>query len=183
MEEDEALVQRIRGGDTAAFDALYRRYGRRLFSYIRRHVRDLHQAEDLYQEVFLSVLRDRGFDLQRGGFGGWLFTVARNACLTHLRDAGRREAKHEALEREPPRPASSTPEEELARRQQAHAFRSALSNLPAPQQEVLLLKQLGELTYQQIGQVLGIPEGTVKSRVHQAVRGLQRRLASEGGPP
>jgi len=182
MEADEVLLERVRRGETAAFDELYRRYSRRLFGYIQRHLRDREEAEDLFQEVFFSVLHDRGARFGGPGrFGGWLFTVARNACLDRLRGARRRELRDQALQREAG-PSDPSPEERLSQRQRVEQIRSALGALAPAQQEVLVLKQLGELTYQQVAAVLGVPEGTVKSRLHLAVRELQRRVAlSEGG--
>jgi len=165
---DEQLVAEIRAGETGAFDELYRRYSRRLFGYIRRYVFDRDEAEDLIQEVFLSVLRDRRFDLERGRFAGWLFTVARNRCLTHLRDARREAEKREAL--------AGVTDGEQRQNGTLEQLRQILASLPEAHQDALLLKEVAELTYREIALVQGIPEGTVKSRLHHAVRAIQRGL-------
>lgn len=181
MEADEVLVQRVRQGEVDAFDELYQRYHRRLYSYILRYVADRDLAEDLLQEAFIAVLRDRGFDLEQGRFGGWLFTVARNACLTHLRDTRRRETKAcelETLEHS----QRSSPEEQTDRRQKMATIQAALTALPEAQQDALILKQVAELTYGQIAQILGVPEGTIKSRLHLAIKELRRRVATQGEP-
>ncbi|MEX1363403.1 MAG: sigma-70 family RNA polymerase sigma factor, partial [Nannocystaceae bacterium] len=136
---DEELLEAVRGGDLRAFDALYLRYERRLFGYIRRMVGDQQVAEDLMQDVVLTVLRDRSFDPTRGRFSAWLFTVARNRCLQHARRA----AVREQASPEPP-PAPADPEATVDRH---HRVRSAMAGLTRSQPQLLLLKQVGELTY------------------------------------
>ncbi len=178
MATDEELVRDIRRGEMEAFDELYGRYSRRLYSYIFRYLGDRDQAEDLLQDVFLSVLRDRAFDLRQGRFRAWLFTVARNACLTHIRDSSRRRDKVRdlgagALELD----GGASPEEAAVRGEQAAAVQDALRTLPRSQQDALVLKQVGNLTYRQIARIQGVPEGTVKSRLHNAIRHVQRWIA------
>jgi RNA polymerase sigma-70 factor (ECF subfamily) len=174
MASDETLVQQIRDGDLDAFDALYRRYSRRLFSYILRLVRDDALAEDLLQEVLLTVLRDRSFDLSSGRFGGWLFTVARNRCTSELRKHPHRDAALDDLA--PAEDSAPSPEQQAARRQQVARLHRMLQGLPEGQRDALLLKQVGELSYAEIARVQRVPEGTVKSRTHLAIRALQRLL-------
>jgi len=179
MVTDEELVRDIRRGEMKAFDELYLRYSRRLYSYIFRYLGQRDQAEDLLQDVFMSVLKDRGFELRAGRFKAWLFTVARNACLTHIRDSRRRREKVRAHHQERPWEASrpSSPEEAVTHEEQVTALQDALSTLPRSLQDALVLKQVGNLTYRQIAQIQGVPEGTVKSRMHNAVKQIQRWIA------
>ena len=178
MATDEQLVRRIRRGEVEAFDELYQRYSRKLLSYIFRFVQDRDQAEDLLQDVLLRVLRDRSFDLQRGRFGAWLFTVARNACLSHLRDDRRRQLKARASgEVAQWSGAAPSPEEAAQLTEQVAALQDAVATLPQSQQDALVLKQLGQMTYREIARIQGVPEGTVKSRLHLAIRHVQRWLA------
>jgi len=174
MASDETLVRQIRDGDLDAFDALYRRYSQRLYSYILRLVRDQALTEDLLQEVLLTVLHDRSFDLSSGRFGGWLFTVARNRCTSELRKRPHRDQELDDLAVEPD-PAPS-PEQHAARRQQVARVRRVMQRLPEGQRDALLLKQVGELSYAEIARIQQVPEGTVKSRMHLAIRALQRLL-------
>jgi RNA polymerase sigma-70 factor (ECF subfamily) len=111
--------------------------------------------------------------------------VARNRCRTVRRDDVRRQKKAERVEQlELQRNEQvATSEQAISRKQQLEAVERALTALPSAQRETLLLKQLGELTYEQIGQMLGVPEGTIKSRLHQAIAALRRRLAKGGARP
>lgn len=181
MATDEELVQSIRQGEMEAFDELYRRHSPRLYSYILRYLTDRDEAEDLLQEVFLTVLRDGSLQLRRGRFRAWLFTVARNSCLTHLRNEQRRTQK--AREQLVPPAAEASPEEAAQRAEQVQALQDALSTLPENQHETLLLKQVGHLTYHQIAEIQGVPEGTVKSRLHNAIQHLQRWITRRARIP
>jgi RNA polymerase sigma-70 factor (ECF subfamily) len=170
---DEALVRRLRDGDMAAFDALYARYERRLFGYVRRMVADTQHAEDLFQEVFYTVLTDRSYDPAKGRFAAWLFTVARNRCNQDLRKRQRRDAK-DRLVAAVAEGQTGDPAEEHARRSPVQV---AMGSLDEPQRQLLMLKQVGELTYKEIGTLLGVAEGTIKSRLHEAMKQFRRRLA------
>src|SRR5262245_29257348 len=175
MRTDEELVADIREGDLRAFDELYRRYERRLFGYLLRTVHDRALAEDLFQEVLITVLRDDAVDLRPGRFAGWLFTVARNRCLDHLRAHERHREKLRDLATTPRSPAPSPEElsevgEDLAR------LRAALAMLSDAHQDALMLKQVGRLTYREIADLQSVPEGTAKSRLHFAIRAVRRFL-------
>lgn len=175
---DEALVTALRGGELAAFDRLYARYERRLYGYIRRIVGESAVADDLFQDIFLKVLRDRSYDPERGRFAPWLFAVARNACLAAQRSershANLRERAGETLQPTTPAPRPD------ARLGEAARVQAAMAALPEAQRQLILLKQLGELSYREIAGLMGVAEGTIKSRLHAATQAF-RRLLTEGG--
>jgi RNA polymerase sigma-70 factor (ECF subfamily) len=171
---DEALLTAIRAGQLEAFDELYRRYAGRLFGYIRRFAPEPSSAEDLFQEVFMKVLRDRTYDPKRGRFSAWVFTVARNACRMQQRRVETR-ARHDAAAQGPA--ADADLEDAVGRRRQV---RAAIAGLPEDQRQLLLLKQVGDLTYREIADIHGVAEGTVKSRLHAAMKAFRTRLAAKG---
>lgn len=174
---DEALVLAIRQGDAEAFRALYKRYNRKLFGYIRRYVSQRERAEDLLQEVFVTVLEDRGLDPRHGKVAPWLFTVARNRALNVLRDTRRATRGDERWQADEGL-GEGSPEEMTARGQELSLAQRELHALPRGQRDALLLRHLGDLSYREISELTAVPEGTVKSRIHHALRTLQRRLSS-----
>lgn len=182
MRSDEELVRAIRGGDARAFDELYARYARRLFGYVHRMLGRRDLAEDVFQEVFLEVLEKDSLELRDDRFAGWLFTVARNRCLTLLRTSERREqmlrgpAAAEALGEAPAAVAGGSSDELVERRAKLELLREALATLSESAREVLLLKEVGGLTYRQIAELQEVPEGTAKSRLHFALRAVRRAL-------
>jgi RNA polymerase sigma-70 factor (ECF subfamily) len=166
---DEALTRAVREGRMEAFDVLYARYEVRLFAYVRRFITDRERAEDVFQDVFMTVLRDRTFDPERGKFAPWLFTVARNRCRMAQRKGSRESRAMDAL----PRPAEAA-EPHYAEADHVHR---AMEALPEAQRQLLLLKQVAELTYREIAAVLGVAEGTIKSRLHAATTAFRAQLA------
>lgn len=175
---DEDLLARLHAGDTAAFDTLFSRYERRLYGYVRRMVGEDAVADDLFQDVMCKVLCDRSFDPARGRFSAWLFGVARNRCLMHRRS--------DAVRRDPAKVARAASDLVVDGHENvvvmASHVESAMSSLPEPQRQLLILKQVGELTYREIAGMLGEAEGTIKSRLFAATQAFRRRLAELGEP-
>ena len=175
---DENLMLALRAGDQAAFEALYRRYRNRLYAFLVRYTGDPAVAQDLFQETFLRVFRDRARYEPRAAFVTWLFTIARRLSLDHVRAAGRTKeiliGPPTALATIPdiePGPLRAIETEEEARR-----LAAALAGLPEEDRAILLLSRLEGLRYVDIARVLGTSEGAVKIRAHRALLALRRIL-------
>jgi RNA polymerase sigma-70 factor (ECF subfamily) len=156
MDSDEALYRRLHGGDMLAFDTLYERYERRLFGFILRMLRNRQDAEDVFHEALLNVLRSREVRFDQGNFCAWIYRIARNLCLNHLRSGQRSQRARAQLVTPPPMP-------------------SAEERLPETLAEVYHLRSSG-LSYEEMATVLKVPLGTVKSRMHQMTNQLQQEV-------
>jgi RNA polymerase sigma-70 factor (ECF subfamily) len=171
----ELLALRCRRGDRAALEELIRTWERRLLYFIRRLVRDEADAWDVLQQTWVRVLRGIGSLGEPRSLVPWLYRVARNTALSHVRS---REPPRESLEDHPDAfaedPAGGAPEFEDA--EQVHRGLLALS---LPHREVLTLFFLEDLSVEEVAAVLGVPPGTVKSRLHYAKRALRKVI--EGG--
>jgi RNA polymerase sigma-70 factor (ECF subfamily) len=174
MISDEALYERLLGGDLAAFDQLYERYERPLFGFIRKYLAETKDAEDVLHEAFLALLDERERPREARSLRAWLYQVARYRCLNQLR-SGRREARALAAVRGEPRAPSAPPDLALLEAEAARALRRAVATLPQQLGEIYALRT-GGLSYAELAEVLELPVGTVKSRMHQMVRVLREEL-------
>jgi RNA polymerase sigma factor (sigma-70 family) len=183
---DVELVRRLRDADGAALAQLYQRFGRPCYSLARRICADEGLAEDVVQEVFLTLWRDpTRFDPSRGGFATWLLTLIHHKAV----DAVRREstirrrmvAAPEAGEDWSPTPVPGADQAALAR-VAAGQVRAALHRLPVEQRQVLALAYFGGHTQREIAVLTGVPLGTVKSRMFTAVQRLRALLTDQLGP-
>jgi RNA polymerase sigma-70 factor (ECF subfamily) len=174
LESDEVLADRIRRGDAAAFDLFFERYAARLVAYLEGMVGERAAAEDLLQETMLRVFRHIHRYEERGRFRAWVFRTATNAALSELRR--RRYAAGAALEGaalEVAEARAGDPAENHAKERRRRATLAALARLGEDQRSVVLLRMREELSVREIAATLGIPEGTVKSRMHHAIRRMR----------
>lgn len=177
---DDALVRRMAGGDSTALAALYDRYGRPAFSLARRICADEGIAEDVVQEVFLAVWRDPArFDPRRGAFGSWLMTLVHHKSVDAVRREGavRRRtvpAGDEGDDRSTP--AGPGADQAALGAVVAGQVRDALGALPDEQREALALAYFGGYTQREVAALIGVPLGTVKSRMFTGIQKLRGRL-------
>lgn len=174
---DEALVQRIVGGDQRALGELYDRYGRPAYSLARRICADDGIAEDVVQEVFLAFWRDpQRFDATRGSFGTWLLTLVHHKSVDAVRreSAIRRRTVPAAEDGDewsaPPGPGA---DQAALGAVVAGQVRDALGRLPAEQRQALALAYYGGYTQREVAALTGVPLGTVKSRMFTGVQRLR----------
>jgi len=183
---DEQLVLRYRQGDNGAFEELVGRYRGKLFYFLARFLGDRSLAEDIFQETFLQVhLSVGGFDIQRR-LKPWLFTIAANKARDAMRSRRRRnmaelDAEVSGDDGEARRYVdlmagdSPQPSETLSNRERASDVMSIVRQMPENLREVLLLAYFEEFAYKEIAEILAVPLGTVKSRLHVAVKEFARR--------
>ena len=172
MSKDEELFQQIRQGDLSAFDALYERYRLRLFRFIYSYLKNEQEAEDIFHEAFMKVLKSNDLDFSAGTFQAWIFEVSRNLSLNHIRSKVRSEKMVEAV---PVPHVATSAEAILDRHQLEYKIKGAIQKLSEPQTEVLNLKLLG-VTEKEISNTLRIPMGTVKSRFHALVEFIKQEI-------
>ncbi|HEY4240113.1 MAG TPA: sigma-70 family RNA polymerase sigma factor [Kofleriaceae bacterium] len=165
---DEALYAQLLGGDLRAFDTLYARHAKPLYGFARSQLGDAAAAEDVIHEAFLAVLRARTDRAELRSFRAWLFQVARNLCLNHVRATKRGTAAAERIAVEPA-PESDVPASDPA------ALAAAVAKLPPNLAQVYELRASG-MSYEELASILDVPLGTVKSRMHEMVKRLRSEL-------
>ena len=177
-EGDVALVGRVAGGDAAALAALYRRHADRLFAFLQQYARDRMVAEEILQDTLLAVWRSAHLYAGRSGVRTWMFGIARRQAHNRLRVQEPRMAPLDGLVGWAD-PAPGPAEWAIASAQRA-AIAGAFAVLAPHHREILALTFAARLPHREIAGVLGVPVGTVKSRLHHARAALHRALADRG---
>jgi RNA polymerase sigma-70 factor (ECF subfamily) len=181
---DERLMDRVKAGDAQAFDALLQRHGKALFHFIFRFVGNQQEAEDLTQDTFLRVLQNAPSFNSHQRFTTWAYHIATNLCIDAHRKAQYRqslsldETTGDGEQTFADTLADPQANTEAAAQQRAlqRDIRRAVRALPTEQRMVVVLSQYQGLTYREIAEVLGCPVGTVKSRMHHALKALRAAL-------
>jgi RNA polymerase sigma-70 factor, ECF subfamily len=177
---DEQLMSRIASHeDEAAFTTLMRRWRPPLMGLCFRMIGDSHRAEDLTQEIFSRVFAQRKRFLTQNRFSTWVWRIALNLCCDELRASRHREGPWLDPEDVSTEPA---PDHHAALAEENQLVRAALDTLSEPYRAVLILRHYQDLKFREIAEVLGVPEGTVKSRMAEALSQLSRRLRSVRAP-
>ena len=190
MQSDHDLIGCIRKQDKGAFETLFIRYRDMIRHHILRIVREEGTAEDILQEVFLRLWTRSEQWNGRGTFKAWLFSIATNLSLNHLRSLRLR--KQRPLEIPPDRYdddefenitpswmadlSSLGPDEELEQVENHRLLRQFVDELPEEKREILRMVHDSEMEIRDIAEALGIPEGTVKSRLHYAKEHLAGKM-------
>ena len=177
---DEADVARARAGDTAAFAALVRRHQDRVFSFILRMLDARDEAMELTQDVFVKAWQALPGWRPEARFSTWLLQIARNAALDQLRR--RRLIQFAPLDDGMDvADTAPGPEARYASRQRQALLENALQQIAAEHREILLLREVEDLSYGELAAVLGIAEGTVKSRLARARAALLQHFRPHAG--
>lgn len=181
---DAEVMLRVKAGDDAAFDHLVEKFRRPMVGFMYRMARNPAVAEELAQEVFLRVYRSRRTYAASAKFTTWLYRIATNLAVNHLRGEGQREQRRVSLD-EPqeetgthldPPDTRLTAEEQMLRRERLAAIRSHVEALPERQRMAVLMHKYQGLDYRQIAEVLELSESATKSLLFRAYETLRERL-------
>lgn len=180
--DDRELMRRLCKGDLSAFRELYQRYARRIGSYFYLSLGDKEAAEEGVQETFVRLWKAARTYQPRAKVSTFLYTIARNLIRTRLARTVKerflsREQDAELLARVPSADLDQQPERAAEMEELRVRLSRALAALPHPEKEALILVQYQGLKYSQVAEILGIPEGTVKSRLNRAYGRLAKMLA------
>ena len=177
---DIDLMMRVKEGDLTALGQIFERHHGRIYRFCLRMVGNGPAAEDLVQEIFLRMNRYCRRLRSDSNFQAWMYRLARNVCNDHLRKSQRESGDLEAI----PEPVSADPgaAELMQRDEEVNLLHRALDRLPEKKREVLILSRFERHKYEEIARLLDCSVGTVKVRVHRAVRHLREiygQLSSE----
>ena len=186
--DDHALVEQVKAGQTQSYGELVRRYQDRIFNTCWRICGHLEDARDLTQEAFLKAFEGLDGYRHESGFYTWIFRVATNLAISHRRSAGRERAlldgqagiartQADALARRIEQSGGDSSEDARASSARVAAL---LQTLDDDHRAVVVLRDIEGFDYQQIGAILGLPAGTVKSRLHRARMALREAIVSSG---
>jgi RNA polymerase sigma-70 factor (ECF subfamily) len=184
----EALIERCLGGDQEAWRQIVDRYWRKVFNIAYKFVGRHEEAEDLAQDIFLKVFKSLETFDRRANFQTWLISVSRNLCIDHYRSARKeREAINPDIDASELTPVAreAGPFALLEQRDRVALLRRALTGLPDTLRTAVLMRDIQQLSYQEIAARLRLPDGTVKSRINrgraQLARQIRKAQAGEGG--
>jgi RNA polymerase sigma-70 factor (ECF subfamily) len=182
---DQPLVSRCLDGDEAAWEELVRQHTRQVYGLCFRFTNSAQEAQDLTQDVFLRVFKTiKTFRSTEGSFHTWLARVTRNLLIDHYRRT-RQERVTDSIEEQLPMleevggTAAVRPDQALAGREASEILQATLQKLSPDLREAVILRDLQEMEYREIADVLDIPEGTVKSRINRGRAELARLLRKQ----
>jgi RNA polymerase sigma-70 factor (ECF subfamily) len=180
-QSDEELMNAAQANQPGAFEALYTRYRIRLYNFIRRFIGDQPSAEDIFQETFLRVYRDRHRYEPRAAVTTWLYTIARNLCLHEIEKRSRRQSASVGPRNSVNALALPTdnPLSQLEAADTAARVAHAVALLPPAEREVLILARYEGLPNSQIAAIVGKSEGAVRVALSRALTALRDQLEQD----
>src|ERR671915_378836 len=173
------IIQRCLRGDQAAWESIVRLHWRKVFNIAYKFVGKHDEAEDLTQDVFLKIFKSLNTFDRRANFQTWLISVSRNLCIDHYRSVRKeRETMNRDVDPADLSPVSTTrsPHAALEQRDRVELLRNALDRLAPTLRTAVMLRDIQELSYQEIADRLRLPEGTVKSRINRGRTELARQI-------
>ena len=174
---DAECVKRVQRGDTQSFEILVRRHQKTTFNLIYRFLGDYDEATETAQEVFLSAYRSIQQFRGDANFATWLYRIAFNHASSRRKSLNSKLQRHVALEDDVVADCSADPETSAERREIQQCVQQALNSLDRDDAQIILLRDLQDVRYEDIAETLDVPVGTVKSRLHRARQALRASLA------
>jgi len=189
--ETAALIRSFLNGDEEAFSTLVNMHQARIFHLAFNYVKDEEEARDLTQDIFVTVYRSLKTLRDPERFGSWLYQLALNHCRNRYKRLKRRGFFASQTIDDPERPLhlsdQHNPEKDLDLSIRRRLVREAISELRKKEKEILLLRDIQEFSYEEISEILGVPVGTVKSKLNRARHALKdklrKKLLLQGGRP
>ena len=175
----DELIERCLAGDQRAWEQIVRLHWRKVFNVAYKFVGKHDEAEDLTQDIFLKIFKSLASFDRRANFQTWLISVSRNLCIDHYRSVRK---ERETIDRDVdpgdlmPVSVEISPYAALEHRDRVTMLREAMASLPEALRTAVLLRDIQELTYQEIADQLQLPEGTVKSRINRGRTELARQI-------
>jgi RNA polymerase sigma-70 factor (ECF subfamily) len=173
------LIERCLRGDQQAWDAIVRQHWRKVFNVAYKFTGRHDEAEDLAQDIFLKIFKSLATFDRRANFQTWLISVSRNLCIDHYRSVRK---ERETIDRQvdpghlTPASADAGPLAALEQQDRVGLLRQAMQALPDALKQAVMMRDIQELTYQEIAERLDLPEGTVKSRINRGRTELGRQI-------
>jgi RNA polymerase sigma-70 factor (ECF subfamily) len=175
----DELIERCLRGDQQAWEQIVKLHWRKVFNVAYKFVGKHDEAEDLTQDIFLKIFKSLDTFDRRANFQTWLISVSRNLCIDHYRSVRK---ERETIDRDVdpgdlmPVSHEVSPYAALEQRDRVSLLREAMNELPDTLRTAVLLRDIRELTYQEIADALHLPEGTVKSRINRGRTELARQI-------
>lgn len=189
-EQEAAVIQAVLDGDINAYELLVKEYEKNVYNLALRMVGNSEDAADMSQEAFIKAYNSLTSFRGDSKFSVWLYRIVSNVCLDYLRSRGRRQTVSLSTENDDGEDVeidiadeTQSPERLLDRRLTRDAVRRGLAALPPEHRQILLLREIQGLSYDEIADVLGIEAGTVKSRIFRARKKLCAFLIKDGNIP
>lgn len=187
---EKKIIEKVLGGDANAFEELVLRYEKTVYNLALRMVGDRDDAFDMTQEAFIKAYGSLSSFRGDSKFSVWIYRIATNVCLDFLRSKSRKQQvsltvsddDDEDAQLDIPDP-SSAPEQQLIKKISMQSVEEGLKTLPDKQRQILVMRELGGMSYAEIGKALSLEEGTVKSRIFRARKRLCTFLLDSGNIP
>lgn len=186
---EKKIIEKVLGGDANAFEELVLKYEKTVYNLALRMVGDRDDAFDMTQEAFIKAYGSLSSFRGDSKFSVWIYRIATNVCLDFLRSKSRKQQvsltvsdDDEDAQLDIPDP-SSAPEQQLIKKISMQSVEEGLKTLPDKQRQILVMRELGGMSYAEIGKALSLEEGTVKSRIFRARKRLCIFLLDSGNIP